>query len=196
MASQSLKVKRCSLKTGLSGLFALALVAIFAPGASADGDFEVKTGQGESFSIQHNLFGGKSYSAQDRLGNKIENKKGLLGNSKVDVSLLGNEYQRDKGILGGKSTRVSTMLGDEFQTKRSWFGLGRRKTTVNLSGTTNLINQALSRRKSDLSAAGVGSGAAAVDVSADPASAGLPVDADGSIALPADSQIEQAFPAQ
>lgn len=180
-------------KANYSGL-ALALVSFcliaHAPAALAGGDFEVKTGQGESFEIKHNLFGKKSFSAQDRLGNKIENKKGLLGNGKTDVSLLGNEFQREKGLLGGKSTRVSTMFGDEIQTKRSWFGLGRRKTKINLSGTAGLINQALAKRRDSLGA--VSAAAAADDRS--PADSALSVPAAAGVDE-SNNQIEQSFPA-
>ena len=111
------------------------------------GDIEVKSGQGEEFSVQHNLFGRKSFVAQDRLGNKVERSKGLLGNDKTDVQILGNGYETKKSILGNKSTKVTTLLGDKVETKKSWFGLGRRKTTVDLSGTAGLINSAFSKKK-------------------------------------------------
>ncbi|CAN5274238.1 hypothetical protein BH11CYA1_BH11CYA1_09740 [soil metagenome] len=117
------------------------------PAQARSGDFEVKTGQGEEFTVQHNLFGRKSFVAQDRLGNKVERSKGLLGNDKTGVQILGNGYETKKSIFGNKSTKVSTILGDKVETKKSWFGLGRRKTTVDLSGTTSLINSALSKRK-------------------------------------------------
>lgn len=126
---------------------ALAVLTIAAttvePALAQGGDIEVKSGQGEEFNIKHGFFGRKNLAAQDRLGNKIECHTGLLGDSKASVQVLGNGYEVKKGILGNKSYKASTVLGDKIETKRSWFGLGRRKTTVDLSGTVGLVNQVL-----------------------------------------------------
>ncbi len=143
---------RTSLCRKLPLLLAFAAVSfsIIVPAPAADaksGDITIETGKGEAFEVKHNLFGQRSFAVQDRLGNKIANEKGLFGNSKVEVGLLGNEYERKKNIVGSKSIKASDMFGDKIESKRSWFGLGRRKTTINLSGTTGLINQALSKRK-------------------------------------------------
>jgi hypothetical protein len=113
-----------------------------------EGDIEVKSGQGEEFNIKHNLFGRQNLVLQDRLGNKIERQTGLLGDSKANVQVLGNGYEAKKGVWGNKSYKVSTVLGDKVETKRSWFGLGRRKTTVDLSGTVGLVNQVLKTKAS------------------------------------------------
>jgi hypothetical protein len=160
-----------NLKTSLVALTCIITsnVCSFAGNAASaqSGDFQVKTGQGEEFSVKHNLFGKKSFSAQDRLGDKIEHRQGLLGDSKSSVQLLGNGYETKKGILGSKSYKASTMLGDKVETKRSWFGLGRRKTTVDLSGTAGMVSHFLNGKKAsddllpgtklDNSATGLGS---------------------------------------
>ena len=112
------------------------------------GDIQVKSGQGEEFNIKHNLFGRQNVALHDRLGNKFEHQTGLLGDSKANVQVLGNGYEAKKGIFGRKSYKVSTILGDKVETKRSWFGLGRRKTTVDLSGTAGLVNQVLKEKVS------------------------------------------------
>ncbi len=143
---------RKTLRRRLPLLLALAAVSfsiiVPAPAAQArSGDITIETGKGEAFEVKHNLFGQRSFAVQDRLGNKIANEKGLFGNSKVEVGLLGNEYERKKNIFGSKSIKASDMFGDKIESKKSWFGLGRRKTTINLSGTTGLINQALAKRK-------------------------------------------------
>jgi len=141
-----------TLKTSLLALTCILTsnVSCLVTGNAASaqsGDFQVKTGQGEEFSVKHNLFGKKSFSAQDRLGDKIEHRQGLLGDSKSSVQLLGNGYETKKGILGSKSYKASTMLGDKVETKRSWFGLGRRKTTVDLSGTAGMVSHFLNGKK-------------------------------------------------
>lgn len=135
--------------TTFAALAVLTIAAATVEPALAQGsDIQVKSGQGEEFNIKHNLFGRKHLAAQDRLGNKIERQTGLLGDSKANVQVLGNGYEAKKGIFGNKSYKVSTVLGDKVETKRSWFGLGRRKTTVDLSGTAGLVNQVLKEKVS------------------------------------------------
>ena len=128
-------------------LFAALLVSVIASTANLDalaqsGDIQVKSGQGEEFNVKHSLFGRKNIVVQDRLGDKIEHQTGLVG-SKAKVQILGNGYESKTGIFGNKSYKISTILGDKVETKKTWFGLGRRKTTVDLSGTTGLVNQVL-----------------------------------------------------
>jgi hypothetical protein len=128
-------------------LFVALLVSVIASTANLDvlarsGDIQVKSGQGEEFKVKHSLFGRKNIVVQDRLGDQIEHQTGLVG-SKAKVQILGNGYESKTGIFGNKSYKISTILGDKVETKKTWFGLGRRKTTVDLSGTTGLVNQVL-----------------------------------------------------
>ncbi|MBA4077976.1 MAG: hypothetical protein C0508_23305 [Cyanobacteria bacterium PR.023] len=128
-------------------LFVALLVSVIASTANLDalarsGDIQVKSGQGEELKVKHSLFGRKNIVVQDRLGDQIEHQTGLVG-SKAKVQILGNGYESKTGILGNKSYKISTILGDKVETKKTWFGLGRRKTTVDLSGTTGLVNQVL-----------------------------------------------------
>jgi hypothetical protein len=128
----------------LGALVVLTVVSVAVePAFAQGGDIEVKSGQGEEFNIKHNLFGRQNIVLNDRLGNKFEQRTGLLGDSKANVQVLGNAIESDKGIFGNKSYKVSTILGDKVETRRSWFGLGRRKTTVDLSGTAGLVSQLL-----------------------------------------------------
>lgn len=134
-----------SIKSMVLGALVVLTVALVTvePAFAQGGDIEVKSGQGEVFNIKHNLFGRQNVVARDRLGNKFEHQAGLLGDTKANVQVLGNGIEAKKGILGNKSYTASTILGDKVETKRSWFGLGRRKTTVDLSGTAGLVNQLL-----------------------------------------------------
>lgn len=134
-----------SIKSMVLGALVVLTVALVTvePAFAQGGDIEVKSGQGEVFNSKHKLFGRQNVVAHDRLGNKFEHQTGLLGDSKTNVQVLGNGLVAEKGMFGNKSYTASTILGDKVETKRSWFGLGRRKTTVDLSGTAGLVNQLL-----------------------------------------------------
>ena len=89
------------------------------------------------------FFGNKKFKAQDRLGDKIEESRGILGNEHEEMQMLGNGFAYNRGIFGTKSLSGGTMLGDKFETHRMLFGIGPRITRVDLSGTTGLAEQFL-----------------------------------------------------
>lgn len=133
-------------------LYAVALSAVLlalsqiSAASAKHGDFTIETGQGEGFQVKHNLLGQRNFKLQDRLGDRVSKDKDFLGNSQTDISLLGNEFQRKKNIFGNKSVKASDMFGDKIDTRRSWFGLGRRKTVINLSGSAGLVSRAFSKK--------------------------------------------------
>lgn len=104
-------------------------------------DWTIKDGKGEELSIKHGWFGRKQVKVQDRLGNKLENKKGLWGSKETQVDLLGNQIKRKKGIFGGSQIEGSSILGDKITTKKGLFG--RRQTTVDVSGVSSAIGSLL-----------------------------------------------------
>lgn len=115
-------------------------------------NFEITNGK-EKLQVNQGLFGNKSYSAEDRLGNKIESKKGWFGNSSKEVSLLGNSVETKKGLFGSKSYKGTTILGDKIESKRSWFGFGPRRTKVDVSGVSALAGQLINRHRTSAESA-------------------------------------------
>jgi hypothetical protein len=111
----------------------------------AGNDWTIKDGKGEEFSIKHGWFGKKQLKVQDRLGNKLESKKGLLGGKETQVEILGNQYKHKKGLWGGSQIEGRSILGDKITTKKGWFG--RRKTTVEVSGVSAAIGSLLKGNK-------------------------------------------------
>jgi hypothetical protein len=102
-------------------------------------DLSITNGKGEEIVIKS----GRSKVIKDRFGNGYASKKGWFRKNEKDVSILGNQYKSKKGLLGGSKTEATTILGDKVVSKKGWFGLGRRKTTVDLSGTTQAVEQLL-----------------------------------------------------
>lgn len=139
-----------TIKTGRNATLYIALVLAFslAPESQAKNNVEVVSGKGESLEVRDSLFGSK-LKVQDRFGNKVESGSGWFGTSKKEVKVLGNSFETKKGILGGKSYKATSILGDKIETKRTWFGLGPRKTTVDLSGVTSVAGSLLKSKKTD-----------------------------------------------
>lgn len=140
-------------KTNLTFICAVILFAsATSQAAQAGNNIELTDGKGEALVVKQDLFGNNTYAAQDRLGNKVVSKKGLFGTKSKGVSILGNTVETKTGLFGGKSYSGTTILGDKFETKRTWFGLGPRKTTVDLSGVSSLASQLLKKRSTTASA--------------------------------------------
>lgn len=116
-------------------------------------NWNIKTGFGDEITIKNGIFGNKTKVVKDRLGNKYESKKGILGNTETGVSLLGNSYSKKKGLFGTKETEVTSILGDSIKTKKGWFG--RRSTTIDASGVSNLIGSAIQGAKKKASGVGL-----------------------------------------
>lgn len=131
--------------------------------AQAGSDFQVQSGKGEEVHIKQGVLGTNTFKVQDRIGDKIEHKSGWFGTGKTEVKVLGNGVETKKGLFGRKTT-VTTMFGDKVETRKTWFGLGPRKTTMNLSGTSNMIGQLLGKKASVTDAPGVSSNAGAADI--------------------------------
>lgn len=132
----------------------LVLLNISAAGATqaayADrGNVTIKTGSGTEMVLKKGYFGGQEQSITDRRGNKIGRKKsGLFGTTQeTEVSFFGNGIKKKKGLFGGTQYEGKTILGDSVTSKKGFFGLGRRNTTVDLSGTTGLVKQLIGAKK-------------------------------------------------
>lgn len=113
------------------------------------GNVTVKTGNGTEMVLKKGYFGGEERSVKDKRGNKIGTKRsGLFGTTKeTEVSFFGNGIKKKKGLFGGTKYEGKTILGDSIESKRGLFGFGRRNTTVDLSGTTNLVKQFIGSKK-------------------------------------------------
>lgn len=121
-------------------LFALPLLLslIFVSPALARGnDWTITDGMGEELQVKNGFFGKKKTIVKDRMGNGFKKETGLLGGTTTEASVLGNGFKKKKGIFGGSDISGSTIFGDTVQTKKGIFG--RRKTTVDLSGTSKLV---------------------------------------------------------
>lgn len=121
-------------------LFALPLLLslIFVSPALARGnDWTITDGMGEEIQVRNGFFGKKSTLVKDRMGNGFKKDKGILGGTSTEASVLGNGFKKKTGIFGGSDISGSTIFGDSVQTKKGIFG--RRKTTVDLSGSSKLI---------------------------------------------------------
>jgi hypothetical protein len=114
----------------------------FAPDARADkpGTLDVRTGFGEEVMVKHGLFGTTDTEVKDRLGDAYEDKNGLFS-SEQGVNFLGNSYVKHKGLLSGTTVEGRSIFGDRIESKKSFFGLGPRKTTVDLSGVGSIVQQ-------------------------------------------------------
>lgn len=120
------------------------------PAVLADtGNITIKTGSGTEMVLKKGYFGGREQSITDKHGNKISRKKsGLFGtSSESEVAVFGNGIKKKKGLFGGTRYEGKTILGDSITSKKGFFGLGRRDTTVDLSGTSGLVKQFLGSKK-------------------------------------------------
>jgi hypothetical protein len=119
-------------------LLALILTAtMVAPALARKNDLIIKDGQGEELQMKHGFFGRGTTVVKDRLGDGYATHTGLFGTKQQQVGVLGNTFERKKGLLGGSSINGSTIFGDKVQTKKGIFG--RRTTTVDVSGTSNVL---------------------------------------------------------
>lgn len=123
------------------------------PASFALDTWEFKTGKGESVLVKKGLFGTKTVKLKDRMGNGYESDNGFWGSKKNSVSFLGNGVTIEKNVLGRNSIQASSILGDKIETKRSWFGLGPRRTYIDASGVTNLAEQLLKKQTSSQNSA-------------------------------------------
>ncbi len=129
------------MSKGLNIALSLAALLTFQSAALArgGGNYNITDGYGDGFAVHHGLFGlTEQKGVQDRLGNHYVKENGLFSNG-TDVNFLGNKYQRKHGLIGGTQVGVSDMLGDSIQSHKTWFGLGRRQTNVNLSGVGGIV---------------------------------------------------------
>jgi len=143
-------VKQFSRTLSFLVLLNLATTGVTTGAASADtGNITVKTGNGTEMILKKGYFGGEERSIKDKRGNKIGSKRsGLFGTTKeTEVSFFGNGIKKKKGLFGGTKYEGKTILGDSVESKRGLFGFGRRNTTVDLSGTTNLVKQFIGSKK-------------------------------------------------
>ena len=125
----------------LKSMIVLAAVAGVAPGAMAHkvSDLAVTDGMGEGMMIKHGFLGiGKTTEAQDRLGDGFIKKNGLF-EQESGANLLGNKFMKKKGLIGGTQLQASDILGDRMSSHKTWFGLGRRQTEMNLSGVSGVM---------------------------------------------------------
>jgi hypothetical protein len=131
-------------------LVLLNLSATVAPAAFAErGNVTVKTGNGTEMVLSRGYFGGSEQSIKDKHGNKIARKKsGLFGTTQEsEFAIFGNGIKKKKGLFGGTQVEGKTILGDSITSKRGLFGLGRRNTTVDISGTTGIVKQLIGAKK-------------------------------------------------
>lgn len=128
-------MKGLRIALSVAALVALQSAAL----AKGGGNYNITDGYGDGFVIHHGLFGlTEQKGVQDRLGDHYVKEKGLFSN-KTDVNFLGNKYQRKHGLIGGTQVGMADMFGDSIQSRKTWFGLGRRQTNVNLSGVGGLV---------------------------------------------------------
>lgn len=119
-------------------LIPVALCGLMTPAALAlPQNFEFRDGQGEEIKIENGWFGRKKKVIKDRMGNKYESKKGLLGGTSTEASVMGNSIKRKKGIFGRTELEGSTIFGDKITTKKGLFG--GRTTSVDVSGSAAMI---------------------------------------------------------
>ena len=118
-------------------LLCMAVLVLSAAAVQAGGDWSITDGMGEEISIKNPWLGKKSKVIKDRLGNSYSSETGIFGSKETGVSLLGNQVQRKKGLFGTSEIQGSTIMGDKVISKKGIFR--RRKTQVDVSGTTALI---------------------------------------------------------
>jgi hypothetical protein len=142
------KAPRARKDTTTSAIMPLLMVLTIFSVSTAQAksnNFTLNNGSGESLSVKNGLLGGQTTAIKDRLGNTVEKKNGWFGSKSTKVKALGNSYETKKGWFGQKTTTTTTILGDKIETKKGWFG--KRHTTVDVSGTSKLIGNFLSKSK-------------------------------------------------
>lgn len=119
------------------------------PALADRGNMTIKTGSGTEMVFKKGYFGTEEQSIKDKRGNKIGRKKsGLFGTTQeTEVSFFGNGVKKKRGLFGGTQYEGKTILGDSITSKKGFFGLGRRNTTVDISGTTSLVKQLIGSKK-------------------------------------------------
>ncbi len=122
----------------------VALLSASIPAARAD--FALTDGMGEEIQYRNPRIGKKVKAVKTRFGNSYVSEQGLLGNKSTQVSVLGNSFEKKKGLLGSSEIGGSTIFGDRVVSKKGWFGLGRRKTQVDLSGTSAVLRNFIGQR--------------------------------------------------
>jgi hypothetical protein len=123
--------------------FALSLAILVAAQSAAlaynGSNFNITDGYGDGFAIHHGLFGlTEQKGIQDRLGDRYVKEHGLFS-KETDVNFLGNKYQKKHGLIGGTQIGMGDMMGDSISSRKTFFGLGRRQTNVNLSGVGGIV---------------------------------------------------------
>ena len=115
-----------------------------APALAGPTYFDFKTGFGDEIVINRGWLGTKHTLVKDRLGDKYESKKGLLGNKEFSAGVLGNSFTKKKGVLGRKEYQVKSLLGDSVSYKKGWFV---RRANVDASGISGLLGQGINSLK-------------------------------------------------
>jgi|AGTN01.2.fsa_nt_gi hypothetical protein len=127
-------------------LSALSLGSV-APAQAGPSYFDFKTGFGDEIVINKGWLGTKHTLVKDRIGDKYENKKGLLGNKEFSAGILGNSVTKKRSILGRKEYKVQSMLGDSISYKKGWFV---RRADVDATGISSLIGQGIHTLKGSM----------------------------------------------
>jgi hypothetical protein len=128
-------------------LLSLAGVVLTSPVALAQplgSQVDVKSGFGDEVYVKHGLLGTKDTEIRDRLGDGYTNKQGLFSSDK-GINVLGNSYTKHKGLLSGTTVEARSILGDRVESRKTFFGLGPRKTTVDFSGVGSVVEQLLGK---------------------------------------------------
>lgn len=174
--------KGLNIALSLAALVAAQSVSSSAMARSGN-NYNITDGYGDAFVIQHGLFNlTEKKGVKDRLGNHYVKERGLFSNS-TDVNFIGNKYQRKHGLIGGTKVQMADMLGDSISTRKTWFGLGRRQTDVNLSGVGGIVQSFIGAKMG-------GGGTLGSFQSPDPNS---PNAQSSSLANPADFAVDPAF---
>jgi hypothetical protein len=124
-----------------------AALSSAAPAFAGPTYFDFKTGFGDEIVINRGWLGTKHTLVKDRLGDKYESKKGLLGNKEFSAGVLGNSFTKKKGILGRKEYQAKTLLGDSVTYKKGWFV---KRASVDASGISGLLEQGINNLKGTL----------------------------------------------
>jgi hypothetical protein len=126
---------------GLKIALTLAAVVSLQSAASArsGANWNITDGYGDGFVVHHGLFNlTEQKGVQDRLGDHYVKERGLFSNG-TSANFLGNKYERKHGLIGGTQVGMGDMLGDSISSHKTWLGLGRRQTNVNLSGVGGIM---------------------------------------------------------
>lgn len=136
-----------SYKVSIALATLIAATSALGAWAQGGGNLNVRTGFGDEFQIHHGLFNlTKETEVKDRLGDAYINKKGLFGTKDTGVNFLGNSYRKHKGIIGGTQVQGADIFGDRISSHKTFLGMGRRQTNVDLSGMGSLVQQFVSSR--------------------------------------------------